>query len=212
MNLSKIAISCVCVGGIVAFEMAQRLAADGETAAIVILFDSPNVKSKTYRKPNLLQLLRQNWLLTEIRYRLAICASRIKHQGVPLKWKRFDEREYLACHFLRPLIVWAYRLTGQRVSTNHRSTHTVSSLIAAVKRYRLRPYAGRIVYFYAGTEKVRRVFGFKGELTDGMFGWGPSASDKFEFHSIPDCDHNSIVTNAKTVEILRQCLDEVLPI
>lgn len=202
-----------CVGGLVAYEMAQQLTAQGESVAIVAMFDTPNIKSKSFIQLPLWELLlihlRQHWLLDEIRYHLAYWANRLVNRSLHPYWDLYGKRrDRLWQNPLTPIIHWVYRVSGSRFPGSDRQLYVIESMISAVRQYRPTPYPGRIVYFHAGNQKQRLVPKFPGKTVDGMFGWAPTTSDKFEFYVVPNSDHNSIVTDPKTADILKNILDD----
>jgi hypothetical protein len=199
-----------CVGGITAYEMAQQLTAEGETVALLIMFDTPNVKSKTYLRPSVWKTIKVQlrWLLTECQYGIAIGSSLLRRRNLTDKWQQYRAGRQYTPNPLSSGVVLAYHLLGRRVPPKYRPAHAIGSMLAGVRAYDPQPYSGRIAFFYAGTEKIRYVTGFNGRLIDGMFGWAPAVSENFEFYAIPGVGHVPIVTSDKTVPILKKCLDE----
>ena len=208
-----------CSGGLVAYEIAQRLTAQGEDVAIVVMFDTPNVKSAAYRRASLSEVVKSMWLEIKknahiIRVtcesKLVYWMSRITGRRLPPKWKAYRKWRETRQHRRTPfseIVVHAHLFLGRRVPPKFRRTHSARSMIAAARVYYPRPYSGRVVYFHAGTAKIRKAVGFSGRLIDGKYGWSPLASEKFEFHFISDGDHDTIVTQNKTAELLKASLD-----
>ena len=204
-----------CVGGLVAYEIAQRLTTEGEEVSLLFMLDTPNLHSSTYIKADTVTLIEQ-FIFRAKRKTTKIakaCRSKMKALRNDLGQNRVHstsnpgerKEEQLYLNPETRAVVQTYLLFKKRIPRKYIRPHTARALIHAASEYYPRPYSGRLILFHAGTEKVRDVAGFSGRTVDGTFGWAPMASDKFECFSI-NANHNSIVTHAETAKILKQLL------
>lgn len=206
-----------CTGGLIAYEIAQRIKGSGEEVALLFMFDAPNVKTASYRSetlPELLQTGRNRFKrkVSKYRTRLAlgtrtkIWSRRLKGLTVPQKLedKLQENKHTLILPGLVPQMVSRlFLLAGRKVPPRYRDPHTAQALIDAVRAYTPLPYNGRVALFLAGTMKV---LGFNGRFRDDAMGWTPIASDQFQCYSFQG-DHNGIVIDPSVVEQLKQCLE-----
>ena len=121
------------IGGVIVFELAQRLSADGERVALVALVDTicPSAWANVRRRP--------------ARERLA--RGFVKGQAVALQMSRLSKW---------PRYSWAHALARRSrvVPTFLRENYVASSLEIIFMAYRPKPYAGKIVLFRAQPEET----------------------------------------------------------
>lgn len=119
------------LGGLIALEMAQRLAAKGQSTALVALLDS-YLSTDEY----------ENWDVDErsvIRWiapHLGLALADLKRLPLDQQWERIAEKANLA--------------QGIGVAEIRRLAAVCRAHLAAAARYRPSPYAGRAVLFRAG--------------------------------------------------------------
>ncbi len=164
-------------GGLIAYEMAQQLRAAGEETALVVLLDTPLPErpEATGREKRVihLQRLRQQGL----RYFTRWFADRVRWELGRLA-KRFDDFS-----------------DEQSPSTFHSKT-IEAAFRAALPRYRVAPYDGRVVLYRPKLEKLYDLGGGRfanrwREIVLEDNGWGAQLAD-LEVIEVPG-DHDSMV-------------------
>jgi thioesterase domain-containing protein len=178
-------LSGYCGGGVVAYEMAQRLLREGETVALLGLID-------LYR-PGLPLYFN----------RLSSWKTALAEEDLPTLLRRFPnkiERE-LGPTF-RALQVRYHLARGRAVPFHLRDSWLTTSFVRAVERYQLRGYPGKLTIFRAsaGNPLIREP--------GPDLGWADLASDGVVSHVIPGGHHS--ITREPSVQILAARLTDAL--
>ena len=185
-----------CLGGIIAFELARRLVAQGQDVSLLALFESPSPKGLT------------PWQRTAsgVRYRRDQLAIRLRELArVP--WpERFA--------FVRRRLASSLRRTEASPTVGEASgwhgvqrDRVAEASLRAAYRYVLQPrtYPGRIVLFLGSEESKRRAYG-------RQLDWARVAAGGLEVHVGPDgCDGSVRMFREPHVRVfanlLRCCID-----
>lgn len=185
-------------GGLVAFEMAQQLHAQGEKVGLVVLFDTDapgglkklpwlervslhlrNLSQKGATYP--LEKLRRR--TDESKDRLVSTISRI--------YGKFDHSTE------RPLPDYLQEVAAPDVRQQVRDQ--------AMRNYLPHPYPGKVILFRA-TERS----GFEADRTDTQWGWGLLVTGELEVHHVPG-DHIGIIKEPHVGVLtakLKACLEQ----
>jgi thioesterase domain-containing protein len=165
-------------GGVVAYEMAQQLAAQGEEVAEVILLDTP-VPEQVH-----LSLV----------------------DRVMIKWQDLQKNktQFLSV-WLRNRREWRARKEAQQIAAGDRATaesfnneRIRAAFMRAHDAYEVRPYSGPVVLYRPKTNVLYRISGGR-RLQDGLNilrednGWSPFVSE-LSIVEVPG-DHDSMVLN-----------------
>ena len=151
-----------CFGGIVAFEMARKLASEGERVALLALFDTPTPHYPSFRRHWPLfaaELWRQCTMLVR---------RRQSKEALARSWKGL-------CSHVRRQLGGLRKTTGPEVpADNIRNANRRAAL-----RYRPGDYPGRIAILSA--EEHTQT----GSPVDRRLGWREHASGGIEVHLVP---------------------------
>jgi aspartate racemase len=186
-----------CTGGIVAFEMAQQLVAAGEEVGILAMFD-------TFAHSHLASLSRGEFR----RFRVKSAVERLKHhtENLLLRRGRIVYVRSKTRTLLRRLRtrLWGLRMKaftrlGRQLPASLKKVEEYNML--AIRKYRPRPYPGRITLFPPSTRSV-------GEFPDPEQGWGSLALGGVEIHEVTG-DHLMMLTEPY-VEVVAQKLGECI--
>lgn len=186
-------------GGLVAYEMAQQLARDGEEPALVALFDTPAPVSPGQRReaPTLLRTI-------------AHLARRIEHHVGSLYLLEPDRRTLYLRAKAANAAVELRELAGARfpgvLDAIGRPLppdleETKKTIQGTLARYVPSAYPGRLTLFRASKRAL-------GATLDPTLGWGRLAAGGVEIHEVPGY-HGAIVSEPRVrflVEPLRACL------
>jgi thioesterase domain-containing protein len=118
-----------CLGGVVAFEMAQQLRAAGEDVALVALLDTIVGESRQVRV----------------------------HPPIPVRFERSWQQ--LAAHSGWDRLAYLARRArdlGARHAEQHRRWRALGSIESMLQSYNLRPYPGRLTLLLAADSFLRR--------------------------------------------------------
>jgi amino acid adenylation domain-containing protein len=178
-------LSGYCGGGVVAYEMAQRLRVAGEEVALLALID-------LYR-PGLAEPFsrRQRWTRT-------LREETVRGLLNRLRLKAFRDGSAAA----QQLRVLYHLARGETMPYDLRDFWLTSCFLDAVQRYRLRPYAGQLTVFRA--REGNPLFGDPGP----DLGWGVLAGEGVATYEIPG-DHHT-VTREPNVQVLAAHLEACL--
>jgi thioesterase domain-containing protein/acyl carrier protein len=189
-------------GGWVAYEMAQQLQAQGESVALLALFDTSAKLSQRRGRP-ITQRLGEKLTQVDVRIRLhlgnllelppAAKLIYLRQRARTLR-RKLSSRIWQVLH-------WSYRSLGQPLPRALGDVKEVGWL--AAKNYRPRPYPGRVTLFVASHRA-----GSDG--SHSHLGWQELALGGVEVHPVPG-DHVSLLESPQ-VEVLaaklRACLGE----
>jgi amino acid adenylation domain-containing protein len=178
-------LSGYCGGGMVAYEMAQRLQAAGEDVALLALIDlyRPGVFEPSSRRERWGRTLREGNLPSLLH-----------------KAKRKMERD--AAYTARQLLVRYHLARGHTIPYDLRDFWLTGCFLEAVERYRLRPYAGRLTVF-----RAREANPARGEL-DPDLGWAGLAREGVAAYEVPG-DHHTL-TREPNVQVLAAHIESCL--
>jgi thioesterase domain-containing protein len=156
-------------GGLVAFEMAKQLYAQGAEPALIVLFDTavPGNEQRVDAKDQFSDF----W-------------AGLRKQGVAyLMRKAKVKRKYwgeIVSIKVQLAACACYRLIGRSLPVNLRYVQMEEAHKRALARYVFRPYAGKITLMRA-VDRGPEVLGKREEST---LGWGPLAGGGLEIHDV----------------------------
>ena len=181
------------MGGVVAFEMAQQLHAQGQRAALLALLDTriPTADEE----------------FADEDFEVALLVDFVRYFGLSL-----DPRDYLARlpkHELLERVLEHAKRAGLvpsdiEVSQAQPFIELCKADFRATRNYVLRRYPGRITLFKAGQELA-------GSSPDPTLGWSEWAAGGVDVHVVPG-NHATMVYKPYVevlAEKLRACLDQV---
>jgi thioesterase domain-containing protein/acyl carrier protein len=183
-------------GGIVAFEMAQQLYAQGAEPALLVLFDASAPGS--VQRVATTEKLRGFW-------------QRLQDQGVPylvqkvaLKGDHWRERlvnrsRNLASHY--------HRLLGSDLPVRLRYYQVQEAHSRTMARYKIQRYPGKITLMRA-VERGYLGMELLGTREDSKLGWGPLAGGGLEIHDVPG-EHGNVL-NEPHVRTVAEELETIL--
>jgi thioesterase domain-containing protein/acyl carrier protein len=180
-------LSGYCFGGIVAYEMANLLADQGEKVALLAMFNTPLPASL------------EGWPLNQLYLR-----NRVRHELKTLRALPASEKFAIIAEKaakLRMLALGSLKTRLLRPQTQ-RSLSISDINIAAAKAYRPQPYGGRITLFL--TEEMPTFYSIHPKD-----GWMALAAAGVEVHSVAG-DNTSLFTTLyvrSVAEKLRACLE-----
>jgi thioesterase domain-containing protein len=176
----------VCLGGVIAYEMAQQLQAVGESVGLLVLIDSYTPGENRH-----------------LRSRPALNAYLDRHIGELLLLSGIARLRYIARWLANGGIRFGRILGFQENSSLARATRIVAKAHRrAISTYRPKPYPGRVVQLMCGHASHR-------SYEDRRLGWSSLAS-KFEVRLVPG-NHLTMVEqpNAKLLALeLQSCFDQ----
>jgi surfactin family lipopeptide synthetase A len=189
-----------CLGGIIAFEMAQQLSALGEKVDLVVMLDTynPSLTSRTRlisKAP--LHFLQNLWFHGA---NVALLAwndrEEFLRQKIAIELTRLQIRLHAGGHALRRVCGW---------KTQHEYPHLVIKKVndQAAIRYRPQPYAGRVAV-------IRPKGSFLG-LASASLGWDEIVGANLEVHQLPVYPKGMLIEPFCQVlaETLKRCLENV---
>jgi aspartate racemase len=177
-----------CFGGLVAFEIARKLDAEGEQVALLALFDA-------YTPEYLELVLKPKSLLDRLRFlirKLDLHLGNLSLLGAKEKVDYVKEN-------IKRTAYWVYG--GTRLPLGRIRKEFLDALDQAFISYLPQAYPGRVTLF-RGTKQL------VGYDNDPQLGWGKLAAGGVEIHRIPGYD-GSVILEPRvrvTVEQLRACL------
>jgi amino acid adenylation domain-containing protein len=179
----------VCMGGVVTFEMAQRLHAEGETVALLVLLD-------TYRRipaPRPAGGRRPRYSLAVARFvlgRLALYAQTLGQLEPRERWDYVRGKAMM----LRERLARLDPLVGARGEIRRAMVLEASYL--AYTRYIPRPYPGPVTLFTAGGRPLAPH--------DRRLGWGELALGGFEVFTVPGVDSGQTLAEPNVGALVRE--------
>jgi thioesterase domain-containing protein len=178
-------LSGYCGGGMVAYEMAQRLQAAGEAVALLALIDlyRPGIFEPSSRRERWGRTLREGNLPS------------LLHKA---KLKVQRDAAFTARH----LLVQYHLARGHTMPYDLRDFWLTCCFLEAVERYRLRPYAGRLTVFRAREANPQLA-----DL-DPDLGWAGLAREGVAAYEVPG-DHHTL-TREPNVQVLAAHLEACL--
>ena len=163
-----------CLGGVLAYEMAQQLQAKGREVGLVVLLETYNfntVSSSKLRSRKSFHTLQKVWFH----------AANLGLAGSHNRWKFLREKRTVALARLevQGRALYEGLSAPGAAGTAHRYPHLLVKRIndAAALQYVPRPYAGRVAL-------IRPKSNFRG-LDDPTFGWGGLVGGGLSTHEVP---------------------------
>jgi thioesterase domain-containing protein/acyl carrier protein len=194
-----------CMGGVLAFEMAQQLQRDGQKVALVAMIES-NHPSGFEFPPNSTALRRLIYsVIDRVRYEIMAFRSLENKDKLSHLLKKFSTALAFTQVKIEKLIEWF--LAKFRLSVRHSWSYKMAALAEANEKallsYEPRPYRGRVAIFSASKQPL-------GIYPDPSLGWSELLEGESELHEIPGHHLNSFIEPSLQVlaEELRKCLDK----
>lgn len=210
-----------CYGGLVAYEIAQRLRRTGQTVELLVVFDAPNTLSTDVvplsRNDASRDALSHNlssprklvhWVRRRLalRTRLRAWSTLIPGRSLPGNAQPATRRMIERSALIRYGNALAL-LLGRKVPVAGRPNYAVRTMERAIGRYRPAPYDGELVLVHSGTD----VGGYpERRFTDGMLGWASAPVGAIRPLRV-EADHTGIIDHPETAEALREQLDALDP-
>jgi thioesterase domain-containing protein/acyl carrier protein len=184
-------------GGIVAFEMAQQLYAQGSEPALLVLFDTHAPGSS--KRVGTTEKMRGLW-------------QRIREQGVPYLVRKVI---YKGDHWRqqlfkrgRDIASAGYRLAGRDLPVRLRYYQVQEAHARAMMHYKLQTFPGKITLMRA-VERGYLGMELLGTREDSVLGWGNLAGGGLEIHDVPG-EHGNVL-NEPHVQVVAKELKTILP-
>lgn len=174
------------LGGMIAFEIAQQMLRDGDAVRLLVMFDTVG--------PN--AYLNSTTAADRLGQRLAGHAS--PQALASAVWRGLQNRGSDLSRLLR---CRASQLRGIPIGHELRYWYVTRTHLAAIRRYRPRPYDGRIHLISGSLEQ-------HGPLSDPERGWSGWARGGISVSTI-EGQHGSFVETAELHERLRDLLDDM---
>jgi amino acid adenylation domain-containing protein len=184
-------------GGIVSFEMAQQLYAQGAEPALLVLFDASAPGS--VQRVGTTYKLRGFW-------------QRLRDQGVPYLVRKValkgDDWRQRFVKRGRDVACFCYRIADRDLPVRLRYYKVQEAHSRTMARYKIQRYPGKITLMravgrgYLGMELL-------GTREDPLLGWGVLAGGGLEIHDVPG-EHGNVL-NEPHVRTVAEELETVLP-
>ena len=183
-------------GGIVAFEMAQQLYAQGAEPALLVLFDTSAPGS--VQRVGTIEKLRGFW-------------QRLRDQGVPYLVRKVvlkgdDWRERLIKRG-RNVAAYYHRLAGSDLPVRLRYHQVQEAHSRTMARYKIQRYPGKITLMRA-VERGYLGMELLGIREDPRLGWVALAGGGLEIHDVPG-EHGNVL-NEPHVRTVAEELETIL--
>ena len=190
-------------GGVVAWEMAQQLRAQGEAVGLLALFDTygpgyprylPTTTKWQQKLYQVMEVTRHHWgSLRMLEGRAKLDYFLAKARKAKNRYKRKVRRSF------RPVMNKLFAATGRALPAALAGIQ--SAIDQAYESYTPRPYAGRVILFRALDQPM-------GIHPDPLLGWGPLIGGELEIIDVPGF-HGSMVMEPR-VRVLAEKLVPLL--
>jgi thioesterase domain-containing protein len=150
-------------GGVVAYEMAQQLKAQGTDPALVIMIDALVPGSRKHLEPS--SQMQTLW------HNIREDGSNYLFRKAEVKWEYLSQK---LIHRFRLAAADRYKAAGRPLTPAIRYDLMEEIHIRALRRYHFKPYAGSICLIRA-IERYKGV-GSISELDDSTLGWGKTCA------------------------------------
>jgi thioesterase domain-containing protein len=195
-----------CLGGCLAFEMAQQLKMQNEEVTLLVMIQS---RHRNYRKylPNTTILQRLIYCIEE---RIDYEMSNLSKLGLKAKFSYTSQRLQRAISLIQIKIMEIIELSLSQLHLSIPSSWSYAyKNVAKMHReafwsYEPRPYHGRVVIFRANKQPP-------GVIPDPTLGWGALIGGELETYEIP-AYHQTILWEPQVqvmANLMRSCLDKV---
>ena len=190
-----------CMGGIVAYEMARQLRAQGKTVALLLMMDT--------KRPTVLRYVRKctrdGWRGLRESFRARVLDRLTDHWDASRElswWRRvgyFWDNMWKAARVVSHVLnVTRMASTDARHETAKRIKRARIDYRHSLLRYRPKPYAGKVTMIVNEVSARNRP----------TLGWGDLARGGIELHRVPGRHSSYIREHAKTAAAqLRRCLE-----
>lgn len=188
-----------CIGGIIAYEMAQQLVAQGERVSMLALLDTP--------RPTLYRFARRqmsrSWFEHMLAFRVRILNRILYHLRQLPRLNPRQRAGYIVRKIRTSLLALAYVFHLKEVPAEseeeRRLTITRKIYPRCAHLYRARPFAGRITLIV--NENTRQK--------EESLGWAEMAGGGLDVIEVPGNHYSYIRAHVQvTAEKLRHCLDK----
>ena len=186
----------LCLGGLIAYEMAQRLQQSGERVEHLIMMDTPTRHTNSYH--------------VGLPIKLRQFVREATQEGLQPATRRLQQRLGESWTYLRSTLslrarlgIWWHRLTSERIPPRYREMDANLSMRRATAAYTPRSYDGSVSLFRSEEEYL---VGFPGYWTDEALGWTPLLPDDFDLQRIP-CRHAHLLIHPESIERIRTLLE-----
>jgi thioesterase domain-containing protein/acyl carrier protein len=204
------AIAGECVGGVVAFEMARRLAGRGREVALLLLMDTwcPSLAGTLHyrllERPRTILNARKDVARAGIADVGRVLREHVRDRppAGPLRSLRYGVNVALTLKRVADPWLAAVRQVGRPAPGTERAADAQAGYVDLAMRHRPRPYGGRVTLLVSADNDRQG-------LADG---WRRLAGGGLAVHRVPG-DHDTYIrdTPEATAERLQACLDEALP-
>jgi amino acid adenylation domain-containing protein len=197
-----------CIGGIVAYEIARQLKLQGQGVRLLALMDTWCPTPQRYSR------YRKNLFRDRLKERIAFALAGWRHQyyiaRMRFHWRQFQEMGWqerlpyllrktavVVSDSARTLSKASGPANGAPHQTDVKRRQIQEGYIDTLRRYRPRPYPGRVVM----------LVNEKASMTDATLGWSELIEGGIETQTIPG-DHEAYIRQyVKTAAgVLRDCL------
>jgi aspartate racemase len=185
----------LCLGGLIAYEMAQRIHQSGEEVRHLIMMDTPTRHTSAYH--------------VGLPLKLRQLVQDIKHEGFRPALYQFIERIRESVTYLRTTLsvrtrigLWWHRLTSDKMPPRYREIDANFSMQKATAGYTPEPYEGPITIFRS---KEDYLIGFLGYWSDEAMGWSPLLPPDTEIHQIP-CQHAHLYVYPESIDQIKRII------
>lgn len=174
-----------CIGGMVAFEMAQQLRAQGEEVGLVVLLDPDPLNAHTDSSSRVPRTLSPSSLIEALRQKLDRHLRALALLEPQQKMSYVRERAQNRIALLRGKTSWCWRkflceFLNYPLPPDLRSRYLGTIYHTAAAAYVPKPYGGRVVLFKT-----------QGRYRDGELGWGKHLAEKFAVQEL-EIDHMGV--------------------
>jgi len=197
-----------CVGGIVAYEIAQQLTAQGQSVALLALMDTSLPTRERYRS------YRKNLLKDRLARHIESWRKSYHVARLPFHWQQVQQiawqkrgayivrKAAVAMRdlaFGRSKVPHAQAADGHRLVDEFRRRDIQEGYIDALRRYRPRPYSGRVAILVNEDAFAR----------DPATGWAELIRGGVTVRNIPG-DHTAYIREhvRTAARVLKECLEE----
>ena len=205
------ALGGLCIGGVIAFEMAQQLRAKGESVALLALMDS-GARSGSGKRNWSLRFFR-NLLRDFPSWLIGSCQLNRSQWSTLIKLKISSVKARLALKVLSPAGIsdQAYgpksiKILADLIGFSEQHRKVAQAQYRALRNYKMRPYPSRVTLFRARMQPF-----FSSHKPDK--GWASLAAGGLEIRSVPG-NHLAMLQEPHVrilAEQLRACLDAAAP-
>jgi thioesterase domain-containing protein/acyl carrier protein len=204
-------------GGVVAFEMARQLTADGDEVRFLALLDSyggeyPKPRKHLSLRNKLKVMILRSRLpvapdeMVSLRFWLRLCRLRKRHLTTLIRcsvdlFVRCAHRLEARCR--RHLIDFDSGRNPRRLPYRLRYIYLQEVGLEARRRYQFKPFSGKIDLFRVENQPIAELF-----EQDPLLGWSGMAAGGIEVHKLPGSHHQHLIEPCVAIlaQKLKACL------